>query len=167
MRYVLITAAQNEEEFIERTIQCVLSQTLKPSKWIIVSNGSTDRTEEIVQKYTADNPWMELVKTPGTAKRNFAGKALALNQAYARAKGLPFEVVANLDSDISFEKDYFNFLLNQFLNDKELGIAGTPYIENGRDVSVRLKYDANYVHGQCQLFRKECFEKKNSSIIGR
>jgi poly-beta-1,6-N-acetyl-D-glucosamine synthase len=159
MKYVLITAARNEEKFIERTIKCVVGQTIRPLKWIIVSNGSTDRTEEIVQNYIADNPWIELVITPGTPERNFTAKAQALNQAYAGLKGLPFEVVGNLDSDISFENDYFEFLLSQFHQDDRLGIAGTPYIEIGKDVSDRIKYDTHYVHGQCQLFRRACFEQ--------
>ena len=159
MKYVLITAARNEEKFIERTIKCVVGQTIRPLKWIIVSNGSTDRTEEIVQNYVADNPWIELLRTPGTVERDFTAKAYALNEAYASVKDLPFDVVGNLDADISFEKGYFEFLLGNFRKDDQLGMAGTPYIEAGKDVSDRLRYDTNYVHGQCQLFRRECYEQ--------
>src|SRR5262245_14547831 len=61
-RYVLVTAARNEAEYIELTIQSVVAQTLRPVKWMIVSDGSTDATDEIVEKWAAANPWIELVK---------------------------------------------------------------------------------------------------------
>ena len=63
-KYVLITPARNEERFIEQTIRALISQVLLPEKWIIVSDGSTDKTDEIVTKYLDKFPWMELVRTP-------------------------------------------------------------------------------------------------------
>ena len=49
LKYVLITSARNEEAYIEKTIKSVISQTILPKKWVMVSDGSTDRTEEIIQ----------------------------------------------------------------------------------------------------------------------
>src|SRR3990172_8880000 len=74
LSYVLITPARNEEEHIEKTIRSVHSQTILPLKWVIVSDGSTDRTEEIVGKYLDGNPWMELVRMPTRSDRHFAAK---------------------------------------------------------------------------------------------
>jgi len=72
--YVLVTPARNEARFINLTIQSVVRQQLRPLKWIIVSDGSTDGTDEIVNSYCAQHDWIELVKTPERKQRHFAGK---------------------------------------------------------------------------------------------
>src|ERR1700690_531640 len=103
--YVLITPARNEAQFIELTIKSVLAQTVRPVKWIIVSDGSTDGTDEIVRGYTKDHPWIELVRMPERRERHFAGKVHAFNAGCQRIKNLDFEVIVSLDGDISFDED--------------------------------------------------------------
>src|ERR1700736_3447127 len=75
VKYVLITAARNEEAFLENTIAGVTAQTRLPEKWVIVSDGSTDRTNEIVSNHAKLHPWIELVRRPDRTERHFAGKA--------------------------------------------------------------------------------------------
>src|SRR5262249_55125393 len=82
--YVLITPARNEAKFIEETINSVLIQTVRPLRWVIVSDGSTDATEEIVTKYLAANPWIDLLRMPERRERSFAGKVRAFNAGYDR-----------------------------------------------------------------------------------
>src|SRR6266850_628024 len=81
--YVLITPARNEAEFIEQTIKSVIGQTVRPRKWVIVSDGSTDATDEIVSRYAADHGWIELLRMPERGERHFAGKVGAFNAGYA------------------------------------------------------------------------------------
>src|SRR5438477_1417673 len=154
--YVLITAARNEAQFIELTIKSVVGQTVRPLKWVIVSDGSTDGTDDIVTKYSADHPWIELVRTPERRERSFAGKVHAFNAGYARVCGLGYDVLGSMDADVSFDEDYFAFLLGKLVRDPALGIAGTPFRElttyDYRFVSVE------HVSGICQLFRRRCFE---------
>ena len=76
--YALITPARNEAQFLELTIKSVVAQTVRPVKWVIVNDGSTDGTDEIVRKYAAAHPWIELVEMPEREERHFAGKALPL-----------------------------------------------------------------------------------------
>ena len=83
-------------------------------KWVIVSDGSTDGTDDIVKKYSEENQWIELVRMPERAERHFAGKVYAFNAGYERVKDLKYDIIGNLDADISFEDDYFAFLLNKF-----------------------------------------------------
>src|ERR1700741_3040638 len=109
--YILITPARNEAEFIELTIKSVVGQTVLPLKWIIVSDGSTDGTDDIVRRYMAEHPWIELLRMPERLERHFAGKVLAFNAGYERARSLPFDAVGSLDGDISFDAKYFAFLL--------------------------------------------------------
>src|ERR1700682_4730737 len=88
--YVLITPAWNEAQYIEQTIKSVVAQTIRPLKWVIVSDGSTDGTDEIVRKYVAGYPWIELLQMPKRQERHFAGKVQAFNAGYARLAGLEY-----------------------------------------------------------------------------
>lgn len=156
--YVLITPARNEEDYIEKTINSVISQSILPKKWVIVDDGSTDQTDEIVNRYIPDNNWMELLRIPEHRDRSFAAKAHCFNAGYQKVKNIRFDIIGNLDADISFEQDYFEFLLRKFAETKELGVAGTPFVE---DSFVKYNYDftnIEHVSGACQLFRRECFE---------
>ena len=158
LTYVLITPARNEEKFLEATIQSVVSQTVLPVKWVIVSDGSTDRTDEIVKKYLTDYPWMELVRMPEHRDRHFAAKVQCFNAGYERVKGEYCEIIGNLDADVTFGKDHFQFLLAKFTSDPKLGVAGTPFIEGTTSYDFRFT-SIEHVSGACQLFRRECFEQ--------
>jgi len=123
--YVLITPARNEAEFIELTIKSVVGQTDRPVKWVIVSDGSTDGTDEIVSEYAAEHRWIELVRMPERTERNFSGKVHAFNAGYARMKDVKYDVIGSLDGDISLDdEDYFAFLLSKLAEDLGLGLVG-------------------------------------------
>jgi glycosyltransferase involved in cell wall biosynthesis len=158
MTYVLITPARNEADYIELTIQSMIEQTQPPLKWIIVSDGSTDGTDDIVKKYLPTYPWIELIRTPERKERHFAGKVMAFNAGYEKIKCLSYDIIGNLDADLSFEKDYFEFLLAKFAQNTELGVAGTPFVEDGKHYDFRFA-STDHVSGACQLFRKACFEE--------
>jgi len=155
--YVLITPARNEAEFIELTLKSMVSQTYRPLKWVIVSDGSTDGTEEIVRKYATENSWIELLRLPERAERHFAGKVHAFNAGYARVKDLNPDVIGNLDADVSFQPEHFEFLSSRFAEDVSLGVGGAPFREGSRKYDYRFSNIEN-VWGGCQLFRRECFE---------
>lgn len=156
LKYVLITPARNEAALIEQTIKAVVAQTVLPVKWVIVSDGSTDGTDEIVSRYTAVHPWIELVRLPERAERHFAGKVQAFNAGRAMVKDLPYDIIGNLDADITFDEDYFEFLLRRFEEAPSLGVGGTPFSENGAQYDYRFT-SLEHVSGACQLFRRECF----------
>ncbi|MGA7646277.1 MAG: glycosyltransferase family A protein [Terriglobales bacterium] len=155
--YVLITPARNEAQYIELTIRSMAAQTLPPLKWFIVSDGSTDGTDEIVSRYTTANPWIELIRMPQRAERHFAGKVLAFNAGYAKTKDLSPDIVGNLDGDVSFEPDHFQYLLSKFAENPDLGVGGSPFREGSQQYDYRFSNVEN-VWGGCQLFRRECYE---------
>jgi len=159
VKYVLITPARNEEAFIEKTLASMVAQTRVPERWVIVDDGSTDRTVAIVQGYVERYPWIELVQRPQRQDRNFAGKAHAFNAGLERVRSFQFEVIGNLDADISFEHDYFEFLLSKFAEFPRLGVAGTAMREANYDAVTDSFYNDNDVFGACQLFRRTCFEQ--------
>lgn len=155
--YAMITPARNEEEFIEMTLKSVISQTVLPAKWIIVSDGSTDRTEDIVRGYAKSNPWIELVKMPDRDGRDFAGKVHAFNAGYRLVDKSNVDVIVSLDADISFEQDYFSYLLSKLQEDPALGLVGTPFCEQSGQVYDYRFVSIEHVSGACQVFRRECF----------
>jgi glycosyltransferase involved in cell wall biosynthesis len=157
MRYVLITPAHNEEAFIDKTLASMLAQTRLPERWVIVDDGSTDRTAEIVQRYAASYPWIELVRLPQRQGRDFAAKVHAFNAGFERVQSLEFEAIGNLDADISFGPDQFEFLLQKLNEDPGLGVTGTAYHEEGFDSTKDSFEGESSVHGACQLFRRQCF----------
>jgi len=120
LSYVLVTPARNEEQYIELTIQSVVRQTVLPLRWVIVSDASTDRTDEIVHSLAALHPWIELVRRTEQDSRNFAGKVACLNAGLKRVSELSYDVIGCLDADISFDEGYFDYLLKQFAADAKL-----------------------------------------------
>jgi glycosyltransferase involved in cell wall biosynthesis len=158
LKYVLITPARDEAQHIEGTIESVIKQTVRPVKWVIVSDGSTDGTDDIVRKYTLDHPWIELVRAPERRERHFAGKVHAFNAGYARLNELDYAAIGNLDADISFDENYFSFLLRKLADDPKLGLVGTPFRDGSSSVYDYRFTNIEHVSGACQLFRRECFE---------
>lgn len=160
IKYVLISPARNEETFIEMTIRSVISQTHRPERWVIVDDGSTDRTAEIVKGYQEQHPWIELLRRPEHLDRSFAGKVHAFNAGREKVEGLECEVIGNLDADLSFEPDYMEFLMKKFAEDPGLGVAGTPFTQDGGYDTAKDSFEGqNYVAGGCQLFRARCFDE--------
>jgi poly-beta-1,6-N-acetyl-D-glucosamine synthase len=165
--YVLVTPARNEEALIEKTIQSMIRQTVPPLKWVIVDDGSTDKTPEIVNRYLGQCPWMEMVQMPQRRDRSFAAKVQAFDAGYEGVKGLPYEIIGNLDADISFDAGYCEFLLRKFSEDPWLGVAGTVFEEEGYS-SARQSFEGqNHVAGGCQLFRRRCFEEIGGFVANR
>jgi glycosyltransferase involved in cell wall biosynthesis len=157
LQYALISPARNEEAFIELTLKSMIAQTHKPVKWVIVSDGSTDRTEEIVKKYAAEHDWIQLLCMPQRKERHFGGKVTCFNAGWACLKDMQYDVIGNLDSDLSFEPDYFEFLLGKLECNPKLGLVGTPFREGNASYDFRFS-STDHVSGACQLFRRECFE---------
>lgn len=156
--YVLITPARNEVELIEYTLRSVVAQTLPPKRWVIVSDGSTDGTDELVAKYQTGRPWIELIRLPERTERHFAAKVHAFNAGYERVKDLEFDIIGNLDADVSFCLDYFEYLVAEFEKNPRLGVAGTHYIEGGFHSFNDSYINVHHVNGQVQMFRRACYE---------
>lgn len=158
LRYVIVTPARNEAANIERAIQSMVAQTLRPTKWVIVSDGSTDGTDDIVRGYAARHPWIGLERCTERRERHFAAKVDAFNTGCACLKNVEYDLIGSMDADISFEPEQFEFLVKQFAEDAKLGLAGTPFKEEGMEYDFRFS-SAEHVSGALQLFRRQCFEE--------
>jgi glycosyltransferase involved in cell wall biosynthesis len=163
-KYVLVTPAQNEEEFIETTIKSIVSQTILPLKWVIVSDGSTDRTDEIVNEYSVKFDFIEFLRIDSSEKRNFSSKVNAIQAGYAKLNDIEHHYFGNLDADMALESDYYERMLNKFELDSDLGIAGGKIFDliDGQPVEDISSSDS--VGGQIQLFRRQCFQDVGSFL---
>jgi glycosyltransferase involved in cell wall biosynthesis len=167
IKYALITPARNEAALIEKTVQSVIAQTHKPERWVIVDDASTDGTAQIAMKYAARFPWIDVVRRSEHAERSFAGKVRAFNTGLDKLQHIQIDVVGNLDADVSFESDYLGILMRRFSEDPKLGVAGTPFIENGYDSAKDSFEGENHVAGGCQLFRYCCFQEIGGYVPNR
>lgn len=158
-RYVLVTAAYNEERYIGLTIESIVNQTLLPQQWVIVSDGSTDRTDEIVESYVAKHPFIRLVRVQDKHKRNFGAQVIAIRRGYEALRG-DYDFIANLDADLTFDPGYYEKLLQKFDEDSKLGLAG-GYIfdkeEDGQFRSRPMNGEHSVAHA-VQMLRRGCYE---------
>lgn len=156
--YVLITPARNEADHIEKTLDSVVKQTILPKKWVIVSDGSTDKTDEIVNKYVSKYNFIELIRKENDENRNFGSKARAISIAYNVLKELDFGFIGNLDADVSFDANYYEKILSEFDTNPRLGIAGGIRYDLNNGKFNKLECAPDSVGGPFQLFRRECYE---------
>jgi poly-beta-1,6-N-acetyl-D-glucosamine synthase len=157
--YVLMTAAYNEEAHIEKTLQSVLSQTVRPERWVIVSDDSTDRTDEIVQSYAARYDFIRFLRVTKTAGHSFHSKVAALHQGASLLEGAAYDFIGNIDGDLSLEPFYFEQLLDHFQRDPALGLTGGfVYEDDGRGFQSRWSNSVHDVGHAAQLVRRECYE---------
>lgn len=158
--YVLVSPARNEEKYIEKVLDSVISQTILPQKWVVVSDGSTDRTDEIVADYAANHEFIHLLRFSGQDNYNFASKVNAFEAGVKELTGLDYEFIGNLDADVSFGPEYFEMILQEFTNDPNLGIGGGVIVE-AQDGEIRERpWDRPWnVAGALQVFRRQCYEE--------
>ena len=157
--YVLLTAAHNEESYIEQTIVSVLSQTVLPSKWIIVSDASVDGTDKIVESYASKHDFIRFLRVARPPVRSFGSKIVALRLGNELLRDVTYNYIGNMDADIQLDTSYFEDLLAHFENCPRLGIA-SGYVYDRTDHGYReCQTNRTYsvAHG-AQLVRKECYQ---------
>jgi len=159
MCYVLITPAKNEEKNILKTIESVISQTIKPLQWVIVSDGSTDSTDAIVKGAASKYPFIVYKKNNSPSQKEFSSKVNAFNLGQKSLTVSDYQFIGNLDADVSFEKDYFEQILGKFYVNPRLGLAGGLVWEYVNGKAKPFKVSLNSVSGAVQLFRRTCFNE--------
>lgn len=158
--YCLLTACKNEAGFIGKTIRSVIGQSLRPQRWVILDDGSTDGTAELIERLSMGHTWIKLERLGPRRERNFGAQYRAIMRGYEMIRHLSFDFVGALDADITFESaDYFKSLMNEFRVDARLGVAGGVICENENGVFKERKGNVSWsVAGGAQMFRREVFE---------
>ena len=164
--YALITAARNEQSYIRQVLQSVVNQTQLPRIWVIVSDGSSDRTDEFVMEFAKDYDFIRLLRRDNGSMRAFSSQAFASNEGYDSIKHMEFDFVGFLDADISLKASYYETLHSLLKANPQIGIAGGEILEHhsGR-FQPRFGNSEDSVAGAIQFFRRQCFEDIGSRFI--
>lgn len=156
--YVLVTPVRDEVALLPKTIASVVAQTILPSEWIIVSDGSTDGTDEVVREAAAKYPWIRLLPLAPRPGRSFAAVVHNTEIGIRHLSCRDHRYIGLLDSDVEFQPDYFEQLMRRFEMEPALGLAGGVVIDKGlpRNRFPRNRID---VPGAVQFFSRKCFER--------
>ncbi|MGV6814798.1 MAG: glycosyltransferase, partial [Phycisphaerales bacterium] len=158
-RYLLITPCRNEEDFLQITIDSIAAQTVLPACWVIVDDGSTDRTPEILAKACEQYPFIKVVQRADRGERAVGpGVIQAFNDGLASVDLDDFDYLCKLDADLGIPEGYFENMMERMESDPLLGnISGKTYINplGSKWVSERMG-DENAI-GPAKFYRKACF----------
>jgi glycosyltransferase involved in cell wall biosynthesis len=154
-----VTPARNEANYIDRTIASMLNQTVLPLRWVIVDDGSSDATAEIVEQAAGDTPWIQLVRRADRGHRSAgAGVMRAFRDGRRQVDDIDWDFLVKLDADLEFEKDYFEQCLAEFASDPALGIAGGKVYDVYPDRIVHEPHPAFHVRGATKIYRRACWD---------
>jgi len=156
--YVLITPVRNEARTIATTIESVANQTIKPREWVIVSDASTDETDEIVKSWASRLPFIHYLRLENRPDRAFSSVVFAMEAGLNALRAGDYNFIGILDGDIRFAPDYYEQILARFGQNKRLGLAGGLALDVIDGKHVRQGQYLGDVAGAVQLFRRECFE---------
>jgi glycosyltransferase involved in cell wall biosynthesis len=158
LTYGAITPVRDEEENLRRLGECMAAQTVRPSAWLIVDNGSRDGTKALAERLAEKHDWVQvLTAEPADRARPGAPIVRAFNAGLAELAELP-DVVVKLDADVSMEDDYFERILAAFDADARLGIAGGACLELRDGTWTETFVTGDHVRGACRCYRRECLE---------
>jgi glycosyltransferase involved in cell wall biosynthesis len=160
LNYIIITPAYNEEKYIGETIESVIAQSVKPIRWVIVDDGSTDQTADIIKSYTSRFPWIQYVLRVRNADQSYyASNVYAIQKGMSLLDELSFDYIAILDADISLPSDYYENLSEIFVSDARLGVAAGNLVDKIANKLVKHLYDRRSCTKAVVVFRRECFEQ--------
>jgi poly-beta-1,6-N-acetyl-D-glucosamine synthase len=162
IKYVIVTPVRDEENYLDKTIDSVISQSVTPTQWIIVNDGSSDRTGQIADAAAARYSWMTVVHRPNRGFRKAGGGVIeAFYEGYAWLREENWDFIVKLDGDLSFESTYFERCFEQFTVDAKLGVGGgTVCVLDNNRLNVEATGDPPFhVRGATKIYRRACWEQ--------
>lgn len=163
MKYVVITPVRDEEDVIVRTLDSMLAQTERPVEWVLVDDGSTDRTGAILDDYASEHPWMRVVHREDRGFRDHIHME-AFYAGFDALQASDWELLVKFDGDLEFEPSYFERCLAKFAEDPKLGIGG-GLLYNRVGGELLLERHPNFhVRGATKMYRRECWDSIDGLI---
>ena len=168
LQYVVVSPVKDEARVVESTLRSIVNQTHKPVRWVIVDDGSTDGTLEILRRYSS-HPFIKIIETNRSAPREpGTGVIRAFERGYETVRDLDFDVVVKLDCDLEFQPDYFETLLSRMKRDNRLGIVSGVYREyNDQGGWHVVKMPQYHAAGACKVIRRKCFDEIGGFVCSR
>jgi poly-beta-1,6-N-acetyl-D-glucosamine synthase len=156
-RYLLITPVKDEIQNFPSTINSLMSQHLLPAAWIIIEDGSTDGTRELVKDLEDKFSWIKAIYNEPGVKRQVGGEFI-LKQALDIMNIDDYDYLIKMDADLVFEKDLFRKIFEEFENDTKLGIAGGSVFIQHRGRLIEEGYTELHTRGPLKFYRRECYK---------
>jgi glycosyltransferase involved in cell wall biosynthesis len=159
VKYVIISPVRDEEANLARTIESVINQSVRPCEWMIVNDGSTDRTAAIADSYALQHDWIRVCHRDNRGFRKAGGGVVdAFNDGYRNLRAKDWDFIVKLDGDLSFSPEYFQSCFQAFEAEEKLGIAGgTIYnVINGQ--AIPEVCPAFHVRGATKIYRRACWD---------
>lgn len=159
-QYLVISPCRNEQDYMRLTLDAMVAQTQRPALWVIVDDGSTDDTPEILAGFAAKHDWIRVVPKPDRGHRAVGPGVIdafyAGLEAVDEADEYPFW--AKLDLDLDIPPKYFEILVDRMVADPRIGTcSGKPYIRRGGALESEKKSD-DFSVGMTKLWRQSCFK---------
>lgn len=160
MKYVIITPAKNEGQFIEKTLKSVIEQTILPQEWIIVDDGSNDTTYMIASEYAKKHKWIKVLKIENFEEQRSGGSKVvkAFNKGFAEISYLDYEVIVKLDADLILPQNYFEKMFELFNQDPKIGVVGGLILNAINGELIQEGIIDYHVRGAFKTYRRACFE---------
>lgn len=167
-QYIIVSPVKNEEDKIEITIRSVLNQTILPTQWIIVDDGSSDHTVRIVEQYSKRHRWIRLHQLPYSSGRHLGWAEIrAFGAGYELVKDEAYDFIVKLDGDLELPSDYFARLFQKFWHDKQLGIASGECMEREGESWRPSSGPSYHAVGASKIVRRQCFEEIGGFVFHR
>lgn len=160
MKYYIVIPSYNEEALIALTLQSLISQTVLPSKIVVVNDNSTDKTAEIVLEFAKENPFITLVNKTSENIHLPGSKVIQAFQKGFETLDENYDLIVKIDSDLIFPANYFETIIKHFQSDPKIGMAGGfCYIEKNGDWVLENLTDKDHIRGALKAYRKETFQQ--------
>ncbi len=160
MKFYIIIPTFNEEKFISLTLQSLLDQTVLPQKIVVVNDNSTDKTEEIVKKFTELHSWITIVNITSQDIHLPGSKVIQAFQKGLDTLDEVYDFIVKADADLIFPKNYFEKIILHFKSDNSIGmVGGFAYIEKNNNWILENLTDKDHIRGAFKSYRKETFKQ--------
>ena len=160
MKYYIVIPAHNEQDLIGLTLQSLVSQTVLPSKVVVVNDNSTDKTEEVVLGFAKENPFISVVNKTSDAIHMPGSKVIQAFQKGFEILDADYDIIVKIDGDLIFPPNYFETIINHFQSDPKIGMAGGfCYIEKNGDWVLENLTDKDHIRGALKAYRSAAFNQ--------
>jgi biofilm PGA synthesis N-glycosyltransferase PgaC len=166
-KFIVITPARNEEKYIGKTIESMVAQTILPTEWVIVDDGSTDKTYSIAESASRIHPWIKVIQRPDRGFRDFSGPFVELiYEGLNNLTKINYKYIFKVDADVILKPNYFERILAEFAENPELGIAGGVVYDWIDGKKFRVRSLPEFIPGAIKGWRRECFEEMGGLVKG-
>lgn len=160
MKYYIVIPSYNEEALIGLTLQSLISQTVLPSKIVVVNDNSTDRTAEVVLEFAKNNPYISLVNKSSENIHLPGSKVIQAFEKGFETLDDNYDLIVKIDADLIFPPNYFETIIKHFQSDERIGmVGGFCYIEKNGEWILENLTDKDHIRGALKAYRKETFQQ--------